>query len=111
MKKVEYINGLGEVYTFTKQSDSNVLMEGKFQVDDWIDIIYGEGEDWIKPNGGPMITKGQMLSHLLKDTDFNLIVEGFDFVESGYLIKTRKNEVDTNDFKHLEDRDIIGGII
>lgn len=104
MKKVEYINGLGEVYTFTKQNDSNVLMEGKFK-------SHFQGEDWIKPNGGPMITKGQMLSHLLKDTDFNLIAEGFVLVEGSYLIKTRKNEVDPNDLKHLEDRDIIGGII
>ena len=103
-KKVEYINGLGEVYTFCKQSDGNVLMEGKFK-------SLRHCEDWINPNGGPMIKKGQMLSHLLKDTDFNLIVEGFVLVEGGYLIKTRKNEVDPNDFRHLEDRDIIGGII
>ena len=104
MKKVEYINGLGEVYTFFIQSDGNVLMEGNFK-------SLQQGEDWINPKGGPMIKKGQMLSHLLKDSDFNLIVEDFILVEDGYLIKTRKNEVDPNDFRHLEDRDIIGGII
>ena len=104
MKKVEYINGLGEVYTFCKQSDGNVFMEGNFK-------SFRQGENWINPNGGPMIKKGQMLSHLLKDTDFNLIVEGFVFVEDGYLIKTRENEVDPNDFRHLKDRNIIGGII
>ena len=102
--KVEYINGLGDIYTFFKQKDGNVLMIGKFK-------SLSQCNDWINPPGGPMIKKGQMLSHLLKDTEFNVIIEGFIPVEGGYLIKTRPNEVDSNDFTHLDERDIIGGII
>ena len=52
-----------------------------------------------------------MLSHIIHDTDFNVIVESFESLDIGYIINIRENEVDPDDFSHLEDRDIIGGII
>ena len=52
-----------------------------------------------------------MLSHIIHDTDFNVIVETFENVNNGYIINVRENKVDPDDFSHLEDRDIIGGII
>jgi hypothetical protein len=52
-----------------------------------------------------------MLSHIIYDTDFNVIVESFERVDTGYIIKCKEHEYDPNDFSHLEDRDTIGGII
>lgn len=41
----------------------------------------------------------------------NVIVEGFTNTEKGILINTKPNNFNVDDFTHLEDRDIIGGII
>ena len=101
---MEYTNRHGDVFTFTKQEDGNVLWEGPFE---YIRV----GDDFIDPSGGPFIKKGQMLSHIIHDTDFNVIVETFENVNNGYIINVRENKVDPDDFSHLEDRDIIGGII
>jgi|TARA_B110000908_G_scaffold48285_1_gene58964 hypothetical protein len=99
-----YRNRYGDTYTFTKQKDGNVLWEGDFE-------FIRSGDDFIDPSGGPFIKIGQMLSHVIHDTDLNVIVEGFTNTEKGILIKTKPHEVDPNDFTHLMDRDIIGGII
>lgn len=105
----EYTNVHGEVYTFTKQGIDKVLIEGNFE----FHRVGGEPDDidYIHPNGGPFIKKGQMLSHIIHDTNFNVIVETFENVNNGYIINVRENKVDPDDFSHLEDRDIIGGII
>ena len=88
---MEYANRYGDVFTFTKQEDGNVLWEGPFE---YIRV----GDDFIDPSGGPFIKKGQMLSHIIYDTDFNFIVESFERVDTGYLIKcgyqTEKNKID-----------------
>ena len=53
-----------------------------------------------------------MLSHIVYDEAFNVIVEGFERVETGYLIKTKEHIVDSETEKLMfEDRNIIGGII
>ena len=114
---MEYKNRYGDVYTFTKQEDGSVLMEGKFE---WMRA----GGDFIDPSGGPFIKIGQMLSHIIYDgaaiigptvlllqDEFNVIVDGFERVETGYLIKTIPHEYDPNDMSHLADTKIIGGII
>jgi len=101
---IEFINRNGDVYTFTKQEDGNVLWQGPFST------VRSSG-DFLDPSGGPFIRKGQMLSHIIYDTDFNVIVESFERTDTGYIIKCKEHEIDPNDFSHLEDRDIIGGII
>tara|TARA_R110000787_G_scaffold199162_1_gene310202 strand:+ start:90 stop:407 length:318 start_codon:yes stop_codon:yes gene_type:complete len=101
---MEYNNRYNDVYTFTKQEDSNVLMEGKFE---WMRA----GGDFIDPSGGPFIKVGQMLSHIIYDDEFNVIVDGFERVETGYLIKCKEHKYDPNDKSHLADSKIIGGII
>ena len=101
---MEYNNRYNDIYTFTKQEDGNVLMEGKFE---WMRF----GDDFIDPSGGPFIKVGQMLSHIIYDDEFNVIVDGFERVETGYIIKTIPHEYDPNDFSHLADAKIIGGII
>ena len=93
---MEYTNRYGDVFTFTKQEDGNVLWEGNFE-------HMRAGENFIDPSGGPFISEGQMLSHFLYDTDFNLIVESFEPVKDGYLIKCKELKVDPNDFSHLDD--------
>ena len=101
---MEYRNRYGDVYTFTKQEDGNVLWEGDFE-------FIRSGDDFIDPSGGPYIKIGQMLSHVIYNDDFNVIVEGFVNTEKGILIQTKPHEVDPNDFTHLADTNIIGGII
>ena len=106
---MEYTNRYGDVYTFTKQEDGNVLWEGPFK-----HMRFGGSSDsvsYIDPSGGPFIQKGQMLSHAVWSDDFNVIVESFERVDTGYLIKTKPHEYDPDDFSHLADNDIVGGII
>ena len=100
---VEYTNRYGEVYTFTKQEDGSVLWEGPFST-----IRFGE--NFIDPSGGPFISKDQLLSHILLSEEMNLIVESFERVESGYLIKTKPNQT-SGALDHLAETKIIGGII
>jgi hypothetical protein len=101
---MKYRNRYGDVYTFTKQEDGNVLWEGDFE-------FIRSGDDFIDPSGGPYIKIGQMLSHIVYNDDFNVIVEGFVNTEKGILIQTKPHEVDPKDFTHLADTNIIGGII
>ena len=104
----EYTNRYGDIYTFTKQDDGNVLWEGEFK-----HCRFGGSDSisYIDPSGGPFIKKGQMLSHIVYGDDLNVIVESFERVDTGYIIKCKEHKVDPNDFSHLEDRDVIGGII
>jgi len=76
-------------------------------------LIYSDTKSicMVDPSGGPYITTGQMLSHIIGGDEMNVIVESFEPIETGYLIKTKPHEYDPNDMSHLEDRDIIGGII
>lgn len=103
-KKVAYENRYGDVYTFTKQEDGNVLWEGNFE-------HMRAGDNFIDPAGGPYLKVGQMLSHIIWFDEFNVIVESFERVDTGYLIKTKPHEYDPDDFSHLADAKIIGGII
>jgi len=106
---MEYRNRYGDVYTFTKQEDGNVLWEGKFE------YVRTGGDPnkitMVDPSGGPFISEGQMLSHIIYGDEMNVIVESFESVEGGYLIKCKEHEYDPNDMSHLEDLEIIGGII
>jgi len=76
-------------------------------------LVYSDTKkiSMVDPSGGPYIATGQMLSHIIGGDEMNVIVESFEPVETGYLIKTKPHEYDPNDMSHLEDRDIIGGII
>ena len=101
---VEYKNRYGDVYTFTKQEDGNVLWEGEFKY-----CRFGYDKDpndpiYVDPSGGPFIQKGQMLSHIIYGDEMNVIVESFEEVETGYLIKTKPHEYDPNDTSHLRER-------
>ena len=96
-KVAKYKNRYGDVFTFTKQEDGNVLMEGKFE---WMRA----GDDFIDPSGGPFIKVGQMLSHIIYDDEFNVIVDWFERVDNGYLIKCKEHKYDPNDMSHLRER-------
>jgi len=104
MVKCKFRNRYGDEYTFTKQEDGSVLWEGDFE-------YIRAGDDFIDPSGGPFIRIGQMLSHIIYDTDFNVIVEGFTNVDGNILIQTKPHDYDPNDMSHLADTKIIGGII
>ena len=153
--KVEYKNRYGDVFTFTKQENGDILWEGNFEhcrfgwpnvykdayqqyrkdggqtnIDEFKreihDGSFDDNERWVPsqinkqyaklvysdtkninmvdPSGGPYIHSGHdmgIFDELFKDR----IVRSFVPVETGYLIQTYGK------FDHLEDRDIIGGII
>ena len=101
---IKYRNIYGDEQIFTKLKDGNVLWQGDFE-------YIRSGEDFIDPSGGPFIKIGQMLSHVIHGDEMNVIVEGFINTEKGILILTKPHEYDPKNFTHLEDRDIIGGII
>jgi hypothetical protein len=109
---VEYENRYGDVFTFTKQEDGNILWEGNFKhhrigfEKDNPKVI-----NFVDPSGGPFIQKDKMLSHIVWDDSFNVIIEGFESVDGGYIIKTKEHKYDPNDMSHLADLNIIGGII
>ena len=107
----EYINRYGDVFTFTKQKDGNVLWEGNFEFHRTGFAKNSDDINMVDPSGGPYIKAGQMLSHIIYGDEMNVIVESFESVENGYLIKTKEHKVDPDYFSHLEDRNIIGGII
>ena len=101
---VTYRNRHGAYYTFTKLEDGNVLWEGDFDHcrfgydKDVSDIIF------VDPMGGPFIKTGQMLSHAIHEGDFNVIIESFERVDTGYIIKCKEHEYDPNDMSHLRER-------
>ena len=88
----KYINRYNDVFTFTKQEDGNVLWEGNFE---YHRMGFAQNTDTINmvdPSGGPYIEIGQMLSHVVFDDEFNVIVESFEPIETGYLIKTKPHK-------------------
>ena len=153
--KVEYKNRYGDVFTFTKQENGDILWEGDFKhcrfgwpnvykdayqqyrkdggqtnIDEFKreihDGSFGDGEQWIPspinkkygplvysdtktinmvdPSGGPYISANMDMECISKEFK-GRIVSSFVSVENGYLIQTY------GEFDHLQDRDIIGGII
>ena len=156
--KVEYKNRYGDVFTFTKQENGNILWEGEFEhcrfgwpnvykdayekycadtdsdermtlgefkrevhdgsFDDnerWIPsqinkqyakLVYSDTKSicMVDPSGGPYISSGMDMG-MFEDEFKGRIVSSFVDVETGYLIQTYGK------FDHLQDRDIIGGII
>ena len=102
----EYQNRYGDVFTFELQENGDVIWGFPLYI-----LPLRTGDDFIDPSGGPYIKKGQMLSHVIGDIDFNVIVDGFEKISYGYIIKTIPHEYDPNDTSHLADTKIIGGII
>ena len=160
-KQAKYTNRYGDVFTFTKQEDGNVLWEGNFKhcrfgwpnvykraYQQYCKDVGSKGEhpmhiesfkqevhemeydsngnyvgpgpicaqyghlvysdtktiDMVDPSGGPYISSGMDMG-MFEDEFKGRIVRSFVPVETGYLIQTYGK------FDHLEDRDIIGGII
>ena len=108
---IEYQNRNGDIFTFELLENGNVEWEGNFE---YCRFGYDKSPDdfiFVDSSGGPFIEKDQMLSHVIKHDDFNVIVTGFEPYEFGFIIKTIPHEYDPNDMSHLADTKIIGGII
>jgi len=154
---MEYTNRYGDVYTFTKQENGDILWEGTFEhcrfgwpnvykeayqqyrkdcsdlqigymhIDEFKKavheydnekseytplakqygpLVYSDTKtiNMVDPSGGPYITGGMDMKYI-SDEFKGRIVRSFVPVETGYLIQTY------GEFDHLQDRDIIGGII
>jgi len=69
-------------------------------------LVYSDTKsiDMVDPSGGPYINSGMDMG-MFEDEFKGRIVRSFVPIETGYLIQTY------GEFDHLEDRDIIGGII
>ena len=69
-------------------------------------LVYSDTKtiNMVDPSGGPYISAGFSMDHISEDFE-DRIVKSFVPVETGYLIQTYGK------FDHLQDRDIIGGII
>ena len=69
-------------------------------------LVYSDTKtiDMVDPSGGPYISSGMDMG-MFEDEFKGRIVKSFVPVETGYLIQTYGK------FDHLQDRDIIGGII
>lgn len=106
----KYTNRYGDEFTFTKQEDGNVLWEGDFSKT----VRTGFDEDgntiFVDPAGGPYIKHGQMLCHITLG-EINDIVQSFEWIDKGYLIKTTPHVYDPNDMRNFAETKIIGGII
>ena len=150
--KVEYKNRYGDVFTFTKQENGDILWEGTFEhcrfawpnvykeayqqyrkdggdmhidefkkaVHEYDDekfeytplakqygpLVYSDTKSicMVDPSGGPYISSGMDMG-MFKNEFKGRIASSFVPVETGYLIQTY------GEFDHLQDRDIIGGII
>ncbi len=89
-KVAKYKNRYGDYYTFTKQEDGNVLMEGKFE---WMRA----GGDFIDPSGGPYLGEHTDLGEFLSDEFDGLCIRSFEPIETGYKINTYGK------FDYLED--------
>jgi hypothetical protein len=148
----EYTNRYGDVFTFTKQENGNILWEGEFKhcrfgwpnvykeayqqyrkdggdmhiedfkkevhhYDDvtfeyskiskkYRSLVYSDMNtiDMVDPSGGPYITEGMDMKYISEEFK-GRVVRSFVPIETGYLIQTY------GEFDHLQDRDIIGGII
>ena len=109
-KVVKYKNRYGDVFTFTKQEAGNVLWEGNFEFHryGWSNNPDGTTNKdvitMVDPSGGPYINRGQMLAHIIYGDEMNVIVESFERVDTGYLIKCKEHEYDPNDMNHLRKR-------
>ena len=71
-------------------------------------LVYSDTNtiDMVDASGGPYISTHMNLGERFDSEELKgLCVSGFTPVETGYLISTY------NEYDHLEDRDIIGGII
>ena len=159
----EYTNRYGDVYTFTKQEDGDVLWEGDFKylrigypnvykrayqqyckdvgssgghpmhIEDFKEqvheMMYNDNNEYIgpgpicamyghlvysdtanvnmvDPSGGPYLSTHTNLGERFDSEELKgLCISGFTRVDTGYMIHTY------GEFDHLEDRDIIGGII
>ena len=69
-------------------------------------LVYSDTKNisMVDPSGGPYISAGFSMDHISEDFE-DRIVKSFVPVETGYLIQTYGK------FDHLQDRDIVGGII
>jgi len=69
-------------------------------------LVYSDTKtiNMVDPSGGPYISSGMDMG-MFEDEFKGRIVRSFVPVETGYLIQTY------GEFDHLQDRDIIGGII
>ena len=69
-------------------------------------LVYSDTKaiNMVDPSGGPYIAEGMDMKYISEEFK-GRVVSSFVPVETGYLIQTY------GEFDHLQDRDIIGGII
>ncbi len=96
-----YTNAYEIEYLFEEMPNGDIKWTGAF---DGCRMNESDGRiNMVNPKGGPQLKKGQMLSHITRG-DFNILIDHFERIEEGFLIKTNAAE---NDGKTLEEQGLI----
>jgi hypothetical protein len=82
----EYKNRYGDVFTFKKDDDHNILWEGNFEYSRW-GITENNGIDMVDPSGGPYLSVGMSMDSLGFE---GYKIEDFKKIDTGYKIITEK---------------------
>tara|TARA_B110000967_G_C18750922_1_gene492773 strand:+ start:161 stop:496 length:336 start_codon:yes stop_codon:yes gene_type:complete len=111
MEKQTYINGLGQKYTFELIDDNKIIWKGDFN-NCKCSMNQNQNYLFINPIGGPHIKIGTLMMYMSSEF-VGLEVCGIELNnKSEVIIKCNKhNNDDLGEYFHLQDRDIIGGII
>jgi len=88
MSKIEYKNRYGDIFTFNKTEDGNILMEGHFE---YMRIGCSTASiiTMIDPSGGPYLNEDMNMG-ILHESFKGMIIEQFKSVDEGYLIIVKK---------------------
>jgi hypothetical protein len=116
MEKQTYINGLGQKYTFELIDDNKIIWKGDFDnckcIMDYSEGCSDQSYLFVNPIGGPHIKVGTLMMYISSEfVGFEVSEIEWDWT-LGVVIKCNKhNNDDLGEHFHLQDRDIIGGII
>lgn len=88
---VQYKNRYGDVFTFTRTEDGNILWQGNFEYIrySYLNDLVGNQLTMIDPSGGPYLTIGSNMG-LFDESFKGLFIKGFSKTPEGYLIITKQ---------------------
>jgi len=88
---IQYKNRYGDIFTFTKTEDGNILWQGNFEYIrySYLNDLVGNQLTMIDPSGGPYLTIGSNMG-LFDESFKELFIKGFSETPEGYLIITKE---------------------
>ena len=88
---IQYKNRYGDIFTFTKTEDGNILWQGNFEYIrySYLNDLVGNQLTMIDPSGGPYLTIGSNMG-LFDESFKGLFIKDFSKTPEGYLIITKE---------------------